>query len=620
MNEKDRDQKSWETEPSTDPSAFAREKTTEELVNETRISEAEAVVGSVKDSQTVSEFIVSECGHVGQSSLLYKQVDGIVTLPKQPPRPQNASTGNLIYRWLAKPRVAAGVGAFVILAVIFLFALSGYESTDPPLSVRDQTLAARNKPDANDQTGRVESISDVQPLIVPMQQTEAAKVRPETDKAGDKGKTRDVLNSKDIPLLLAVADAHLRAVRLTRPKGNNAFEIYKRILDLEPENQPARQGLARIQQRYWELAERVAAKGQFKKAKDFLKSALKVSPASKDIQQAIIRLDERELNREKAQQLIALAQKFVDNGKYLEARREIDNAAQLLPDASDIAATREEGLTNLSTELSVVTLNELEKEQNYSDLRNAGAMIRDPLAGSGFGPEMVIIPPGSFQMGDLHGRGDVDEKPVRQVNVPKPFALGRYEVTFEEYDRFARASGRPMPDDNGWGRGRQPVVNITWRDAMAYTEWLSRETKKVYRLPSEMEWEYAARAGSMTRYWWGNQASHDYANYGKNICCDGVVAGKDAWAYTAPVGSFPPNQFGLFEVLGNVWEWTGSIYKNSLAETESSIAPQDSNAARVARGGAWNLVPKAIRSAYRSGFAPEYLNNSHGFRVARDVD
>jgi len=116
-------------------------------------------------------------------------------------------------------------------------------------------------------------------------------------------------------------------------------------------------------------------------------------------------------------------------------------------------------------------------------------------------PEMLVIPPGTFRMGDIQGGGQRNERPVHEVGIAKPFKIGRYEVTFEEYDQFVSATGLVLPDDQGWGRGRQPVINVSWQDATAYTDWLSERTGKRYRLPTEAEWEYAARAKTETKYW-----------------------------------------------------------------------------------------------------------------------
>lgn len=148
-------------------------------------------------------------------------------------------------------------------------------------------------------------------------------------------------------------------------------------------------------------------------------------------------------------------------------------------------------------------------------------------------PEMVVVPAGRFMMGSAEGeaRSYGDERPRHEVTIARPFALGRYPVTFAEYDRFCEATGRKRPGDEGWGRGRRPVINVSWEDATAYCAWLSQETGKTYRLPSEAEWEYACRAGTSTAYWWGDDIGKGNAN------CDGCGSQWDN-KQTAPVGSF----------------------------------------------------------------------------------
>src|SRR5438874_738666 len=152
---------------------------------------------------------------------------------------------------------------------------------------------------------------------------------------------------------------------------------------------------------------------------------------------------------------------------------------------------------------------------------------------------MVSIPRVKFRMRDIQGSGDADERPVHLVLIPRPFAMGRYEVTFEEYDVFARATGREQLADRGWGRGHRPVINVSWEDAVAYAKWLSQQTGKRYRLPTEAEWEYAARVGTETAYWWGNEVGKNRAN------CDGYGGSQWDNKQTAPVGSFQPNPWGL---------------------------------------------------------------------------
>jgi formylglycine-generating enzyme required for sulfatase activity len=240
----------------------------------------------------------------------------------------------------------------------------------------------------------------------------------------------------------------------------------------------------------------------------------------------------------------------------------------------------------------------------------AGKIFRDRLKDGSLGPEMVWIPAGSFQMGDIQGGGDDDEQPVHRVSVEK-FAMGRYEITFAEYDKFAQATGREKPDDRGWGRGNRPVINVYWHDVKAYADWLSEQTGQNYRLPTEAEWEYAARAGTNTKYWWGNEI-------GKNrAACDGCGAqwGWDAKKMTAQVGSFSPNPFGLHDTVGNVWEWTCSEYEDTYQGKEKRCV---SNAGLFAlRGGSWLNNAWGTRAAVRGRYGPTDRDDFLGARLAR---
>ncbi len=258
------------------------------------------------------------------------------------------------------------------------------------------------------------------------------------------------------------------------------------------------------------------------------------------------------------------------------------------------------------------------KRQQELGATKPGKVFRDRLEDGSEGPEMVVVPAGSFRMGRLQGRGDNDEKPVRTVTLAKPFSIGRYEVTFNEYDQFARASGRTLPDDKGWGRGRNPVINVSWKDAIAYTHWLSEQTGQSYRLPTETEWEYAARAGSENKYAWGNDIENNRAN------CDGCRSRWDG-KQTAPVGSFQPNRFSLYDTVGNVWEWVEDCwrpnYNGMPTNTSARLHVDGSNCGRrMRRGGSWNDEPIYVRVANRGRGTPEYRNVNLGFRLARDVE
>jgi formylglycine-generating enzyme required for sulfatase activity len=213
--------------------------------------------------------------------------------------------------------------------------------------------------------------------------------------------------------------------------------------------------------------------------------------------------------------------------------------------------------------------------------------------------------------------GEEDEQPVHVVHFAQPFAIGRYEVTFEEYELYAQQTGKAVPPDEGWGGGRRPVINVSWADAQGYARWLSSATGRSYRLPTEAEWEYASRAGTTTSYWWGEDAGDNYANcYGCGSRWDGEQ--------TAPVGSFAPNAWGVHDTLGNVWEWTADCWHESYTGApDSGVAWTHEDGGdcsrRVVRGGAWFNTPWNIRSALRFGADDVYAFPFLGFRLAEDL-
>jgi len=225
-------------------------------------------------------------------------------------------------------------------------------------------------------------------------------------------------------------------------------------------------------------------------------------------------------------------------------------------------------------------------------------------------PEMVIIPAGQFRIEDIQDTGDSDEQLVNLLSVTYSFTMSRHEVTFEEYDYFAEQMGREKPSDNGWGRGNRPVINVSWDDATAYAEWLSQQTGQKYRLPTEVEWEYAARAGTKTNYWWGNEIGKNRAN------CDGCGSQWDN-QQTAPVCSFRANPFGLCDTAGNVWEWTCSVYEEKYKGEELKCAGQNDSRPRVFRGGALFNQARWLRASYRDGFTHELRFFNVGFRLFR---
>ncbi len=266
-------------------------------------------------------------------------------------------------------------------------------------------------------------------------------------------------------------------------------------------------------------------------------------------------------------------------------------------------------------------------------------------------PEMVVIPAGTFIMGSPDGETPVigldgkpksrapaakedgrsdDEGPQHEVKIGYPFAAGKFAVTFDDWDECVSLGGCPAVSDSGWGKGPQPVINVSWDEAQKYVAWLSLMTGKHYRLLSEAEWEYAARAGAATAYSFGDNYPPskkicEYANFAdlalkkaaptfqtSDIC-------NDRHAVPAPVGSYKPNGFGLHDMHGNVFQWTSDCYAKTYQDAPVDGSPfttQDCGL-RVARGGSWNDSPESLRSAYRSRGTSDVRVNDIGFRVGR---
>ena len=250
------------------------------------------------------------------------------------------------------------------------------------------------------------------------------------------------------------------------------------------------------------------------------------------------------------------------------------------------------------------------------DPRPSPHVFQDALHSGGKGPEMVVVPAGQFRMGcpsrDYQCSGFA-ERPPKSVTIEEPFALSVHELTFDEYDRFTH----PMKvDDATWGRGSLPAINVSWHDAKNYVRWLSEETGAKYRLPTEVEWEYAARAGSTTRYSWGDDIDKNLAN------CKGGYCG-DRFKYTAPVGRFPRNAFGLDDMHGNVREWVwncGSWIYHELPGDEGDWLEEECSYEGGVRGGSWSSEWIYLHAGRYSKYGVHTRLDDVGFRVARDCD
>ena len=272
----------------------------------------------------------------------------------------------------------------------------------------------------------------------------------------------------------------------------------------------------------------------------------------------------------------------------------------VLKPAAEQALKPGQSFTECSTPPSGGVLRQLEQEEDYC-------------------PEMVVVPAGSFVMGspaDEKGHRSV-EGPQHKVAIEKPFAVSRYEAAFDEWDTCVTYGDCAKGvSDSYFGRGRQPAINVTWNDVRRYVAWLSKATGKPYRLLTEAEYEYAARAGTQTAYPWGDAIGKNDAN------CDGCGSKWDNGG-PAPAGSFAANGFGLYDMVGNVWEWVEDCghanYNGAPTDGSAWVRGGDCNS-RVVRGGSWSNGPEYVRSAVRRTFTTHERNDGLGFRVGRTLD
>ncbi len=356
-------------------------------------------------------------------------------------------------------------------------------------------------------------------------------------------------------LLIDGITADLNARRLMRPQGNNALNKVRRLKQIMPAHDYAINGERYIARVYMVLGRRAMKNKDIALAEKRLNSALK--------------LDKKVPGKQALIEQILAAQKA-----------------------------------------SVVTAEKAPTEENprYRDTENNLASATQAAAGGFVAPVMVAIPAGKFVMGSEAGAED--EKPMHEVTI-EAFSMSKFEITLEQYRVYAVENLMPapqyLPEDS-----TRPVTNVSWEDARDYARWLSVRTGKSYRLATEAEWEYAARAGTVTPYYTGE----DLLNGGN---CDGCGSVWDA-KQSAPVGSFPPNEFGLYDMHGNVWEWVQDCWTdNYFGRGDNSAAIVLTGCERhVLRGGSWANTADYARASYRGNQSPVYRHESIGFRVVHD--
>ena len=445
-----------------------------------------------------------------------------------------------------------------------------------------------------------------------------------------------------LPLLTRAADLLLRG-QTTAPPGDNALAVYRQVLTLDPGNKLADQGLAQIERGYLDRALAAAAQDDFAGADKILASAAAIRPGSHELLDTRTRIEG--IRREQATNILAQASSALDAGNPDLAERLAKRAVGLSPDLA--------GVDEFNRRLRNARL--------YASFSPGQVIVDKFLDRHGNAPALVVIPTGSFMMGssDKESGHRADEGPQREVKINTGFAVGRSDVSVAQFRVFvddsgyvtdAGKAGTATVYDEKTGRimqrrgitwrqdylgdtatGDLPVINVSWNDANAYVLWLSARTGKHYRLPSEAEFEYALRAGSSTRYPWGNgNPTKVYDNFTgdgdrsprlKRSWAKAFPRYSDGYWGPAPVDKFPPNAFGLIDMNGNVSDWVADCWHDNYTR-----APADSQAwlnpgcvQHVIRGGSWGSAPDQVRSAYRIAAPADTRSPRVGMRVARNL-
>jgi formylglycine-generating enzyme required for sulfatase activity len=442
--------------------------------------------------------------------------------------------------------------------------------------------------------------------------------------------------------LLTTAAQRMSADQRVAPEGASALDSYRAALALDARNAAAQQGLAEIERGVLSQALAAASQDVFADADRLLEFAAGIRPGSQELLQTRTRV--LALKRQRAAVVLERARAALDG-------RDSDTAAELIERARALDADAE-GLAALQERLA---------NARIYDHFNPGETFSDPyLDRNGNGPELVVIALGEFTMGSRENERDREEHegPAHRVRVARPFALARTEVTVAQFRRFVGATGyvstaerkgSSMFYDEPSGRiavgkritwksnylgerarDNEPVVHVSYDDVAAYAVWLTQATGKPYRLPSEAEFEYTLRAGTATRYWWGDDEPDRILG---NFTGDGDRStSKRSWnrafrTYNdrywgpAPVGRFAANPFGVFDLDGNVSEWVDDCWHDSYrrAPDDATAWVNPGCARRVVRGGSWGSAPEQFRSAFRLGSAVDVRSARVGFRVARDL-
>ena len=558
--------------------------------------------------------------------------EGTIKLPTRPatkaPRPKK------------KPpeKQSSSAAALVVAGVVVLLGAAGgwfYWQSSGPRS--------------GDDYAKVEPPAPPEPAPTPVQPAEPAPAPVQTE--------------ADAAAALEQCASYLRANRGEPDVTRRAMDCYRKVLDRFPENPEAMAMVTEMAEDYVVLARKAIESGSLDEAGKYLGQARQSMPGSAEVRELETALDTLKQDLEQKRIRLALLTNQCDarvqsditsDAGALACYRRIleefpgneDATAAIQNIEADFLATARVALDNEDVKGAQETMAKLQKanlapsewpeleaklkEVNEKRLR-PGRQVEDALKDGAAGPTMVVIPAGQFMMGCSKGPDcGIEKQPAHRVFIDDPFLISRHEVSFAQYDRFAKSTDRPLPEDAGWGRGERPVINVSHADAVAYTAWLSEQTGEQYRLPSEAEWEYAARANSQNKYFFGDDDGQlcQYANladastdldWRNPLCKDGAAQ------ETAKVASYAANTWGVHDAIGNVWEWVADCWHENYTGAPGSMRPwldvgNGDCQRRVIRGGSWYDGPKLAYAADRTWAATTGKEELVGFRVVRTLD
>ena len=493
-----------------------------------------------------------------------------------------------------------------------------------------ETLAARGN--AALDAGELETAAQLLPVL---QRLHSA------DDPGVAAFAQRLRDAREIALLLVEGERLAANGALVDPPDANAAAVFREVLARAPGHAGAQAALSRIESDFVARANAAAEAGDYGESDRLLALAARVQPGSGAVQNASTRIVE--MRQDRAAQLL-------DEAHAATADGDLARAQSLLAQLETVSA-QAQGIEELRQRIANARI--------YGNFR-PGQTVVDPLAGGGNAPELAVIPAGTFEMGSPRGEDDrkKNEGPRHAVTLSRGFALSRAEITVAQFRAFVDATGYVASasqagrstiydertgsmaeragvgweDDHGGKRatGNLPVVHVSWNDAKAYADWLSRETGKSYRLPSEAEFEYALRAGRASRYPWGDG---NPARALANLTGDkDRSATSRSWSKAfpdyddghwgpAPVRSYEPNAYGVHDLDGNVSEWVEDCWHDGFQRAPDDGSPwvNPGCARRVVRGGSWASAPDQARSAFRVSAAPNSTNARLGFRVVREL-